>query len=534
MRLQPDTDPETAGQGAGPVRDDATDLSGQDRIAWNTLTGWLGHLVAVATGFVLPRLMDRELGQTALGVWDLAWSCVAYFRLSQVGLAPATMRYLAQRRGMRDVEGLRRVASTTLGVSSGVAALVLALTTTAVWGVPFFIGTTDAAEIATARWVVALLGIGLAFNYLCEVFSGVLTASHRWDVHNALNAGSQVFITLSMIVTLLLGGGLREIAFAHAAGSVLRELVRIPVAYRVCPELRLRPSYWSRNEAKKLLTFGVKSSIAALARVILIQSNKLVVASQLGPAALALYARPWALLRVVETLVNRFAFVLVPTASSLQGSGRDQEVRELALMAARAGAAIVLPLTLGLAIMGQPLLVLWMGPQYDQGLVLAILALAFLPILSLRPVTGILYGLNLHGFLAWTSVAVAIVGVGLSVLNVAVLGWGLVGAAVAVGAPGVLITGVVVPAYACHRLGIRLPEFVRKAYALPVAVAIPFALVLWLSRAAFADRPLLALVCGLLLGVPVLVPLYWRYLLPPQVRRLAAKSIWRRLGFETR
>ena len=56
----------------------------------------------------------------------------------------------------------RRVASTTLGVSSGVAAFVLGLTTIAVWGVPFFIGTTDTAEIATARWVVALLGIGLA------------------------------------------------------------------------------------------------------------------------------------------------------------------------------------------------------------------------------------------------------------------------------------------------------------------------------------------------------------------------------------
>jgi O-antigen/teichoic acid export membrane protein len=478
--------------------------------------------------------MDRELGQTTLGVWDFAWSCVSYFQLSQIGLAQSAMRHIARPRAMRDVEGLRTVASSVIGVSFAVATLVLTLTTVAVWAVPFLIGTHDVEAIATARWVVALLGFGLAFGFLCEVFSGVLTGSHRWDVHNALNAGTQVFIALSMIGTLLVGGGLREVALAHTIGKVLGELTRIFFAYRVCPELRLRPSYWSPDEAKKLLSFGVKTWIGGLAALILIQTNKLVVASQLGPAALALYARPSALMRMVGTLVNKFAFVLVPTASSLQGSGRDQEVRDLMLMGARAGTAIVLPLTLGLAILGGPLLVLWMGPHYDQGLVLTILALTFAPSLSNRPVNGILAGLNLHGFLALTNTIVMVVGVALSVLNVAVLEWGLVGAAVAVGAPRLLISGFVVPGYACRRLGVRLSKFVREAYALPVAISLPFALVLWLSRAAFADRPLPALVCGILLGVPILVPLYWRYLVPPRIRQRASDSVARRLRPATR
>src|SRR5262245_12669966 len=61
------------------------DPSGRDRLAWNVLAGWAGYAVEVATGFVLPRMMDHHLGQATLGVWDFAWSCVAYFRFAQVG-----------------------------------------------------------------------------------------------------------------------------------------------------------------------------------------------------------------------------------------------------------------------------------------------------------------------------------------------------------------------------------------------------------------------------------------------------------------
>jgi len=508
-----------------PAGGEASDLSGRDRIAWNVLTSWGGYLVEVVTGFVLPRLMDRHIGQTALGVWDFAWSCVAYFRLAQIGVGQATSRYLARHRAMRDVEGMRRVASSTVAVSTGVALLVLALTAVVTWSVPFFFSARLGEQVATGQWVIVLLGVGLAFNYQCEVFSGILTGSHRWDLHNALTGGSQLFTALAMIATLSLGGGLRGIALAHTGGVVLGELVRMFVAYRVCPELRIRPSYFRMQQARQMLTFGAKSSLAAISRLILVQTNNLVIASHLGPAALALYARPNALLRVVENLVGKLAFVLSPTASSLQGTGRQDQVRDLVFKGTRAAAALVLPLTLGLAILGSPLLRLWMGPRYDQGLVLAIIVLAAMPALTMRPTMYILMGLNLHGHIARTGLVAAVVGITLSVVNVKVLELGLVGAALGVAIPGVVTMGIVNPLYACRRLGIPPLELLRRGYAAPAACALPFALVLLVSRVVFAQRPLLALISGALGGGLVLAPLYWKFVLPDQVRRLIGRLI---------
>jgi O-antigen/teichoic acid export membrane protein len=323
-----------------------------------------------------------------------------------------------------------------------------------------------------------------------------------------------------MIVTLYLGGGLRGMALAHAGGTVLGEAVRIVVAYRVCPELELRLSRFSLAQARSMLGFGAKSWVAGLARMLLVQTNNIVVASVLGPAMLALYARPNALLRVGENVVSKLAVVLVPAASSLQGTGQHAEIRKLLLSGTRAAAALTVPMTLGLVILGSPVLQVWMGPRYDQGLVLAILALSSAPALTLRPAVSILTGLNLHGFIAFASLAAALVGVALSILNVAVLGLGLPGAALAFAVPTLIVRGIVVPAYVSRRLGITIRALVREGYALPIACGIPFAIVLLACRALLVNRPLAALLTGSVLGGLVLAPLYWKFLLPSQVRRM--------------
>jgi O-antigen/teichoic acid export membrane protein len=495
------------------------DLSGRDRIAWNVLTGWVGYAIEVAAGFIVPRLIDQQVGQTALGLWDFGWSCIAYLRLAQIGVAPATSRYLARYRAVRDTEGLRRVASSTFGVSIAVATLVLTLTGLAVVATPWLLPERLGDQVRTAQLVIAALGVGLAFDYLCEVFSGILTGSHRWDLHNAMNAAANLFSAVAMIATLFLGGGLPAVALAYTAGSVASELLRMFVAFRVCPELQLRPGHFSLDQARQLLHFGVKASVSSIAGLVLVQTNNLIIVGHLGPAALALYARPNALLRIPDNLVRKIGFVLAPTASSLQGAGRHAEIRKLVLDGTRASAAITIPLMLGLAILGGPLLLLWMGPRYEQGLVLTVLALGTLPSLTQRPVASVLMGLNLHGFVARMNVWAAVLGIGLSVLNVNVLGLGLVGAAAAVVGPTAVTTGFLIPAYVCRHLEIRLRDFVRDGLLTPLLCALPFALVLAVSRLAFGGRPLIALTCGAGAGAAVLAPLYWRLLLSPGQRR---------------
>jgi O-antigen/teichoic acid export membrane protein len=508
-----------------PLSRPAEDLTGRDRIFRNVLYSWGGYLLIAVTGFILPRQMDRHVGQTALGVWDLGWSLVSYFGLAQVGVGSAVNRYIAKARAAGDVPALRMAASSVLALNLVAGGLVVLMTAGVTWALPALFGARLGADLAMARWVVALLGLSLAVQVMFDVFTGVITGCHRWDLHNVINTTLHLSTVAAMVGALWAGGGLTSLAVVNLAGTVATELVRVWAAYRVCPGLSVALRHANFTQARSVLVFGLKSSLAGLSRLLLFQTNSVVVAGHFGAAVLALYARPMALMRVVETFANKFAFVLSPTASSLQASGKSEELRELVLKGSRLGTALVSPIILTLAILGDPILRLWMGKRYEQGLVLALLVLGmFLPVAQ-RTVSIILVGLNLHGRMALANLVSAICGVGLSVLNVTVLGWGLPGAALAIAVPMTLGTGVFIPVYACAQLGIPLREYVRRTFVVPVACVLPWAAALTASRLAFADRPIVAIVAGLAGGSLVLVPLYWRYILPDQVKDMARRVL---------
>jgi O-antigen/teichoic acid export membrane protein len=508
----------------------SADLAGRDRMAHNVLWSWGAYLVIAVTGFVVPRLVDRHVGQAALGIWDFSWSLVSYFRLAQIGVGPSVNRYVARHQALGDLAGLRQAVSSVTVINLLASFAVLVLTAAAVrFGVPLLLAANSPELVALARWVVGLLGLGLAVEMAFDVFPGVITGCHRWDLHNAVNTVFDVGISLAFVVALMLGGGLRSLAIIHLVGVILTELTRASLAYRVCPGLRLRLGDARAEQARRMIRFGLKSSAVGLGRLLLFQANSLIVASQMGAAALAVFARPLGLLRVVETFANKFAFVLTPTASSLQASGRREEVRALALDAGRLGAAIVLPMLLGLIILGDPILRLWMGDRYDHGLVLAILAVGCLAPFAQRPMGTILIGLNQHGAVAVANLAAAAVGLSLGLLNAHWLGWGLAGAALAVGLPFTGFTGAFLAIYGCRRLGIPLREYLRRVLVPSMACAVPFALTLATCHRVLRDRPLMAVLAGSVAGAVVLAPLYWRWILSPALRE-QVRSTLRRVG----
>ena len=83
--------------------------------------------------------------------------------------------------------------------------------------------------------------------------------------------------------------------------------------------------------------------VLALPRVIVIQTTSLFIVASLGPAALAVLARPLALLQHVSTLMNKYAFVLTPMAGSIQGIQDSAELRRFVFRHARTGWIFAIP-----------------------------------------------------------------------------------------------------------------------------------------------------------------------------------------------
>jgi O-antigen/teichoic acid export membrane protein len=206
-------------------RQRSDDLSGRDRLAWNVLTIWGSYVVFLVAGFLMLRLIDRYIGQTALGVWDFGWSIVGYFSLAQVGVRSSINRSVARTRSTGDVEGLRQAVSSVAFVNLFLFSVVVVATGLAAWSVPAVSDERLGEFAQPAATMVALLGASIAVQMAFDPFRGVLTGCHRWDLHNAVSSGAYLLTTALMILALTRGGGRRSLALAYLVGTTLGELL---------------------------------------------------------------------------------------------------------------------------------------------------------------------------------------------------------------------------------------------------------------------------------------------------------------------
>ena len=332
------------------------DLTGRDRLVSNVLFSWAAHFVFIIAGFIMPRMIDRRLGQDLLGIWDFAWSLVTYFALVQLGISSSVNRYVAKYRAAGDTLSVNRTVSSAFCILGPGGLLVLGLTIALALLLPQMFGFRLGENTRQAQWVVFFLGAGVAVEVSFSVFGGVITGCHQWKLENIVKSGWRAFTVGAMIIALLYGRGLQSLAVITLLGLILDYATRVLLTYRICEGLRLQLSLVRWKTVRELFVFGGKAIIPSVSNMLLNQTISILIIAVLGPAALALFTRPRFLMLHINTLVSKMAFVLTPTTSSLQSVGNVKEIRELLITSVRYSLYLVLPMVLVLVIFGGPIM----------------------------------------------------------------------------------------------------------------------------------------------------------------------------------
>jgi O-antigen/teichoic acid export membrane protein len=494
------------------------ELEDRNRIARNVLASWGGHMVFIIAGFIMPRYINDHIGQTSLGVWDFSWSIVNYFGLATLGIGSSVNRYVAKYRAENDMASLNRAMSSVMCVQMLVTVIIFLLAIVSAWFVPSLFANRLNDFITSVRWVILFLGSSLALTVAFDTYGGVMTGCHRWDLHNFINGFFQGTIVAGMIVALYIGGGLVSLSFVYLCGTIIKELIRAWIAYRICPGLRIRPKYAEWSEIKIMFNFGSKAFLISISNRLLYQTNNIIVAAYFGAAALALYARPIALVLHLSAFLSKFAFIFTPIASQLEASGKEDELRKLFYKVTQYSACMVVPSILFLIIFGGPVLLVWMGKNYEQGELIAILAIGHLMTIGNRPVVNLLTGIGAHGRPAIANLLAAILSVVICLITVGVFHWGLIGAALSVGLSLIAVDGMFLPFYACKRLNVSTLSFFRDSWLKPILLATPLVICLLAIRMLFSQKPVVAILLGLAFGGMITGITYWKWVVPASER----------------
>ena len=493
------------------------DHSGRERITWNVAISWISQLITVGIGFVMPRLIDDQLGQTVLGVWDFGWSIVSYLSLVNFGIGSNASKFVAELRPQREYERLSRLMSTA-------HCLQLAICTAVFLGVyilyanvhlVFSDTSVDAAETA---FVILLLGWSLGFQMMTDAYRGIITGCHRWDIHNGVNTFHNVVSAVGMVVTLLSGLGILWLAIVYFVTTILAECLRFFMSRRVCPEVELRLNLANGPDARKILSFGMKT-LATLAGSLSVQQTvNVLITLRMGPAALAVFARPVALMRHIENFISKFAFILMPTTSSMHGMGRDEELRQFATEMSKVGWALAVPAGVFMVVFGPALIEVWMGADYVNAPVIWILAIGGCLASANRVGYRILSGMNRHGRVSAEGLVIYLLTLGIGVSWILVWDGTLIAAATIFVLGEVLFNAVLIPVHMSRMLGVSVSQYVWQASHRAIAIG----LITLVTLEGLLHLDLLKGLTGILLGALVhgslVLVLYWCFLLPESLR----------------
>jgi len=217
--------------------------------------------------------------------------------------------------------------------------------------------------------------------------------------------------------------------------------------------------------------------------------------------------------------------ILVPTTSSLEGSGQLHQIEHLMINSVRYSVFLVLPMVIMLTLFGGELMQFWMGPNYRNWALLATLAIGFLGTSVQTPIFSLLSGLNAHGRAGFAQLFGSAVSAGSVFVALKIFHGGVISAAVAVTGPLLVVNLFYLPMLLCRRLGLNLGTFYRKIAMHPVLYALPFTVCMVIARVLFNSHVFEAvLACSV--GAATLIACYWTKVLPNRVKSgiLAART----------
>lgn len=493
----------------------------------NIVAGWVAQFVQIIGGFILPHLIDKHLTTRQLGVWDFAWTVVAYFSLLQGGLVSSVNRYVAKFHSKGDLAGLNQAVSSSTMLLRGVGLGILLVTGICVACVPHFMKDSLRDFTTEIQWMILVLGLSNAITVSASCYAGILTGCHRWDLNSSVLMAQNVVSLLISAGLLLLGYGLVALAVAQLIIEAAGRSARAVFAYRVCPGLSIRWRHFHWDQAKEMIGFGGKSLISQLSSLFLNQTVNMLITPYFGLTVLAHYNRPVKLIQNLTAFMQRYAMVFTPAISSMQAAGNTEAVIELTLNSVRYSAFVCLPLLLTLGISGAGVMTLWMGPDYADGLLVAAVVLAFAPTVVYMPLTQVLMGLNLHGRSSMANLVTSIIGVVGVWIDLRIFHGGLISLAAVLGVSMFLSSGIYLPIYTCRQLKVPFLHFLDSVWRMPVLCSLPYVASLLVARFFFPGSPIRSLLVGGSVGGVLLISCYWVWVVPTPMKQKLA----RKLGF---
>jgi O-antigen/teichoic acid export membrane protein len=264
------------------------------------------------------------------------------------------------------------------------------------------------------------------------------------------------------VAVLLAGYGLPELVAATTGVRILSYAAYALNAYRVFPGLSIRPRFFNRDRLREITGFSVFIVIIDLANKLNYSTDTIVIGAFMGTAAVAIWAVAQRLIEIVQRITDQLNGALFPVVVDTSTVERVDKLQKILIQGTRLSLAMVVPLATVLGLTARPLVMLWVGPNFEASVnIIYILSIVVALRVGNATSTVVLKGSGLHKVLALSNLGMAVSNL---VLSIVLVRWyGLIGVAIGTLIPMVVFSMFVVFPAACRRVELSRWTVIRES-----------------------------------------------------------------------
>jgi O-antigen/teichoic acid export membrane protein len=384
--------------------------------------------VSILLSLVQYRLIFKFLPGEMAGIWFVFLNIGVFIAFFDLGISPTLSREIGFVLGLKSGEKAeqdRQIADLVATTVRSFKILSVALSLlTMLLGLLYLnrISSGNLKQIEPA-WILFSLGAGLnLFNggWFSALFGMGHVAAERLIRTIALISG---FILSAAF--LYFGLGITGLALAWFLQGVFSALVCRKVLFYYSPSLRMGGNA-SFQTAKKIFHPSVQWTIMSLGGVLTLQTDNIIIAYFLGPAAIPPYAGIAKLATVLMTVSLLIVNSSTPFLSKLYSAGDHEKFNEVMLRNIRFSLALMAVFTSFLGVFGDHLVTLWLGTENFVGfpVLWSFLGMLFLETHHVALATAAMAA----GYLVfgWSALIAGVLNIVLSIIFINVFGlWGV-------------------------------------------------------------------------------------------------------------
>ncbi len=415
----------------------------------------LGYVISI----IYTPIMLRLLGQSEYGLYNLVASVVAYLGLLNFGFGSAYIRFYSRYKVNNDrvniakLNGMFLIVFSVIGFIAVLAGMVLVFYTETIFG-----NELTLREISTAKILMAIMVINIAFSFPNIVFNSHITANEQFIFQKVLQMVRVVANPFLVLPVLFMGYGSIGMVVVTTLLNISIEVTNALFCFR---KLNMEFSFkqFDFSLMKEMTIFSSFIFINMITDQINWNIDKFILGRFHGTVAVAVYGLAAQLNTYYMSLSTAVSHVFIPRVHKMVAStDNNKELTSLFTRVGRVQFILLSMVAMGLIFFGQPFINMWAGKNYN-GSYPIVLLLALPVTIPLIQNIGIEIqrAKNMHKFRSWVYFFIALANVVISIPLAR--SYGGVGAAIGTSVSLIIGNGFIMNWYYHARVGLDMKFF---------------------------------------------------------------------------